>query len=337
MIERDYSYDYLRAFAAIMIVLCHMSYGGFGLGGKIGNYLAGTYVDVFLLLSAYLLGINSRKKIVDEPWNFLKKRGGRLIPTYYTFLTTTFLIIVFIIGYDALSTKQILGHYLFLNWFWQSARVETPAIGHLWFMSCIMFGYISVVCWAQLARQIPKLNTNRGWIIYFVIWALLSTLLTMRIRFAVYPCTVMLGFVILFFKGKEIMDKIRLIKTSILVLLLVICNLGGVVYYLSGGYDCAFLMFWINLLNSLLWIACAPLIFKRTKISRTVLFISTISFEIYLIHHPFCMGAYSLVKYMPVWMASVCIFVISIFGGWILSILTSKLIELKHNLIYHNS
>ena len=227
--QRDYSYDYLRAFAAIMIVCCHMCYGSWGSPG-IGNYLGGTYVDVFLLLSAYLLGISSRNMIIREPWNFVRKRAGRLIPTYYSFLTITFLIIIAFIGYDALSSKQIISHYLFLNYFWPSSRVvdsPLPQMGHLWFMGCIMLGYLSVLGWSQIIKRIPSLNTNKSWYIYFIVWAVISTILTMKVRIAVYPCTVMLGFVILFFKGPEIIQKVHSIKPSILILMLILGNVGG--------------------------------------------------------------------------------------------------------------
>lgn len=331
MTKRDYSYDYLRAFSALMIVLCHI-FQGYGFSMEIGYYLGGTYVDVFLLLSAYLLGLGSRNKIANNPWQFMKKRGARIIPTYYVFLTITFLTIVFILGLDTLQYKQIFGHYLFLNWFWESSRIyipPLPQIGHLWFMSCIIFGYLSVVIWSILSNKIGFLNSNRGWVTYFIIWAVISTLLTIRIRFAVYPCTVMTGFIILYFRGQEIMGYIRTINTYLLVFLLIFCNVGGIVYYLGGGYSYPPLIFWINLLNAVLWIACAPLIFNQYKISNAVLFVSTISFEIYLIHHPFCLGAYSLKHYMPTWLASVCVFVISILGGWILSLLTSTVAKIK--------
>lgn len=226
---RDYSYDFLRAFAAIMIVLCHICQG-FGLSAELGYYLGGTYVDVFLLLSAYLLGLSSRDRIADNPGNFMMKRSSRLIPTYYTFLTITFIVILLFIGWDSLSLKQILGHYLFLNWFWPTSRIfeaPLPQIGHLWFMSCILFGYLSVVVWSVAAKKITILNTDKAWGAYVLIWTIISTLITMKIRFAVYPCTVMLGFMLLFFRGKEIMAYIRRINSRILVASLIISNMGG--------------------------------------------------------------------------------------------------------------
>lgn len=316
-----YSYDYLRAFSIIMIVLCHICHG-FGLSSEIGWYLGGTFVDVFLLLSAYLLGLSSSKNIETDPCGFIRKRTGRIVPTYYTFLTISFLLIILFIGWNYLSLKQIAGHYLFLNWFWESSRISTaplPQLGHLWFMSCIIFAYLMVLIWALIKDKFNFLNSTVSWVLYFAILSIIATFATMKIRFAVYPFTVIIGFMILFYKGKEIMDWVRRLNKVLLISLLLICNLIGVIYYLLGGYEFPTLVFWINLINACLWIATAPVIFKPKKPLRAVLFISAISFEIYLIHHPFCLGTYSLKQFMPVWLAIICVFTIGIIGGWILN------------------
>lgn len=335
---RDYCYDYLRAFSAIMIVICHICQG-YGISLELGYYLGGTYVDVFLLLSAYLLGISSRDKICSHPLQFLKKRTQRLIPTYYMFLTLSFIIIFIFIGYDALSIKQVFGHYLFLNWFWNSSQVYSsplPQLGHLWFMSCIMFSYILMLVISQILRKMPTLNIRKNWIIFFGVVAMLATIATLKVRFMVYPFTVLLAFTLLFFRGREIMSRIRRINSVTLIVLLVIGNICGILYYLLGGYGYPVAIFWINLVNACLWIATAPIIFSTTRISRSILFISTISFEIYLIHHPFCLGEYSLKHYMPVWLASICVFAISIIGGMILSLITSNILKFYHYVFTKN-
>lgn len=331
MKQHDYSYDYLRAFATVMIVFCHI-FTGFGVSVEIGYYLGSTYVDVFLLLSAYLLGLSSRNNVKDHPWNFLKKRTGRVIPTYYTYLTITFLLIVLFIGVDNLSGKQLVSHYLFLNWLWPSSRVANyplPQLGHLWFMSCIILGYLSVVVWSQVIRRVPKMDTDKAWLMFFAFWSIAATLVTMRVRIAIYPFTIVLGFMLLFFRGREIISFIQKLRPIALISVLIICNSGGGIYYLLGGYDYPAIVFWINLLNAYLWIASAPAIFSRDKIPGVVSFLSAISFEIYLVHHPFCLGAYSLAQYMPIWLAIVCVFVIAIAGGWILSVITRALLNIQ--------
>lgn len=329
MKEHDFSYDYLRAFAAIMIVLCHI-FLGFGINREFGYYFGGTYVDVFLLLSAYLLGLSSENKGIDSPWRFLKKRCHRLVPTYYTFLTISFLLIVIFIGFNSISYKQILGHYLFLNWFWESSRIgdpPLPQIGHLWFMSCILFAYVMVIIWSQFSKRIKFLNSDRFWKIYFITFAIAATILTVRIRVAVYPCTVILAFVLLFFRGSKIISRVQQIPSEILISLLILGNIGALFFYFNNGFNYPSLIFWINLVNAFLWIASAPIVFNIRKSNRAVLFISSISFEIYLIHHPFCMGALSLKNYFPVWLSIIFVFFNAILGGVILNFLTTAVLK----------
>lgn len=310
--------------------MCHICQG-FRLSAEMGSFLGGTFVDIFLLLSAYLLGLNSRDKIANNPKLFLIKRSKRLIPTYYIYLTISFLIIVLYVGTSHLNIKQILGHIFFLNWFWKSARIGT-SLGHLWFMSCIIMSYILVTIWAILIKKIKFLNTTTSWIIYFLIVGTIALLMTSRSQHMIYPFTIVLGFVIIFFRGKEIMEWLNQISSFIRLLFFFGINILSILIYLDNGfYDCPGLVFWINLLNSLLWISCASIIFKvneNSVIYEILLFLSSISFEIYLVHHPLCLGPLSLHKYFPLYLAIPLVFIFSIFFGWVLSRITSFI--LKH-------
>lgn len=326
--KRDLSFDYLRAFATIMIVVCHMSLG-FGISHEIGRYLGGTFVDVFLLLSAYLLGLYGKEKIANAPWQFLKKRAFRIIPTYYSYLTITFIVIVVMLGTNALNRQQVIGHYTFMNWFLGFTRISTPNLGHLWFMSCILLGYLSVTLWARLTTYISnKTHHNLNWAIFFIISGIVSTLLTMRFKIAIYPCTGTMFFIFMFFKGESLINAVKTWPNWVIVSLLCVGNVGGVIYYLSGGYEYSIPVLWINLINAFLWIASAPIIFCRHVAKRVVLFLSTISFEIYLVHHPFCLGKYALANYMPTWIASIAVFAISIILGYMLSVITEAIVRI---------
>lgn len=175
----------------------------------------------------------------NTPLLFLKKRAGRLIPTYYIYLTLTFIIIIVILGWNSLSIRQIVGHYLFLNWFIDSMRIHSspqPQLGHLWFMSGILFGYILVVLWSRLINWFPYLRTNKSWVIFFCCVSFIASVVTLKIRIMVYPFTIILAFTLLFFKGNIIMDWGRSIKPWLLVSLLVLGNIISIGYYLCGGY-----------------------------------------------------------------------------------------------------
>ena len=65
MKEKSLEYDVLRAWAALMIIVTHIILG-FGLSKGWGYYISSTFVYVFLLLSAYLLGIHGKKLLFQE-------------------------------------------------------------------------------------------------------------------------------------------------------------------------------------------------------------------------------------------------------------------------------
>ena len=313
--EHDYSYDWLRAFATMMIVLCHVCQG-FGISSSLGYYLGGTYVSVFLMLSAYLLGEHHRKRIVDAPYGFLKSRMNRLIPTYYTYLTIAIIVIGIGGGLKYLSMQQVVGHYLFLNWFIPSTRIyqsPLPQLGHLWFMSCIVSAYLIVTMFSLVFNYINQIK--RFWIFYAIGMICVGSALCLYSRNFVYPFIVSF-FPLIFFKGNNLFAFIRKVPQLVLIVILVICNLLSIIGFLHGLYEFPFLVFGAILINSLLWIAAAP--FSQKYIPWVVAFISTISFEIYLVHHPFCLGHYSLVNFMPTGWAVIAVFVISIILAYLL-------------------
>lgn len=282
MDNRDYSYDWLRAFSAIMIVLCHICQG-FGINTSLGYYLGGTYVSVFLILSAYLLGEHHRERIANAPWRFLKTRMNRLVPTYYTYLTVTF-IIIGTCGLGHLTLKQTVGHYMFLNWFIPSTRIyqsPLPQLGHLWFMSCIVGAYWIITLFSLILGHVKR---AKGFWLYTTIGMVCaSTLFCSYSRYFIYPSVVLSLFPLVFFKGNDVFSYIRKAPKYILIVALLLCNLGSIVGFHHGLYENPPLVFWTIAINSILWIATTPIIFRRKYIPKVVAFISTISFEIYLV------------------------------------------------------
>lgn len=319
MKKRDYSYDWLRAFSAIMIVCCHICQG-FGISLTLRYYLGGTFVSVFLLLSAYLLGIRYRDCIATSPILFFIARIKRLVPTYYTYLTIVLAIIGIGIGFDYLSAKQIFGHYLFLNWFIPSTRIchpPLPQLGHLWFMSYIVLAYATIVIFSRLYDN-GKYG-HRFWLIYLIGTILIGTTLCYYSRSFIYPSVMLTLFPLVFYKGYEIARFLQKKAKLIMLALLILCNLGSVISFYYGLYNYPFCVFWVISINAVLWIFSAPLVFSQTYIPSFIAFLSTISFEIYLVHHPFCLGYYSLVKYMPIGLAIIVVFVVSIVMAYLLS------------------
>lgn len=324
MKSRDYSYDWFRAFSAIMIVLSHICQG-FGISPTLGYYLGGTYVSVFLVLSAYLLGIKHKERIAINPGLFLKTRMSRIIPTYYTYLTLVFFIIG-VFGLGHLELKQAIGHYLFLNWFIPSIRIDQhplPQLGHLWFMSCIVAAYLILTISAIL-----KLSnrTKKFWICLTIVNTLACTILCYVSRYFIYPSVVVTLSPLFFFVGNKLFQNInRWVPKNVLIGLLLLSNIGSIVGYHYGMYQYPVLVFWSIAINSVLWIAATPYVFNRNYIPSGIAFVSSISFEIYLIHHPFCWGYYSLLKYMPIGLAIVSVYTISILLALLLHVIVNYL------------
>lgn len=326
MDSRDYSYDWLRAFSAIMIVLCHICQG-FGISTSLAYYLGGTYVCVFLLLSAYLLGEHHRGKILATPWWFLKSRIKRLCPTYYAYLTVAFTVIG-LCGLGHLALKQVVGHYLFLNWFIPSTRIyqsPLPQLGHLWFMSCIVWAYLIITLLSLIPGFVKR--TKVFWSYYTIVWFVCGSLLCSYSRYFIYPSVVLSLFPLVFFKGSIVFPYIRRVPRLFLVVILLLCNLGTIVGFQYGLHENPPLVFWAISINSMLWIAAAPVIFNKKRIPKAVAFISTISFEIYLVHHPFCLGHYSLANYMPTLVAVIMVFIISFVLAYLLRCLSKSIIN----------
>lgn len=320
--RRDYSYDWLRAFSAIMIVLCHICQG-FGISTSLGYYLGDTYVSVFLILSAYLLGEHHKERIVDAPWRFLKSRIKRLTPTYYTYLTVIF-IIIGLCGLGHLVLKQIVGHYLFLNWFIPSTRIyqsPLPQLGHLWFMSCIVLAYLIITSFSLILGFVKR--TKEFWLCSTIGMTCVGTLLCSYSRYFVYPSVVLSLFPLVFFKGNAVFLYIRKVSKPFLIVALLLCNLGAIVGFQYGLYENPPLVFGAIAINSILWIASTPIIFNRKYIPKVVAFISSISFEIYLVHHPFCLGHYSLANYMSTGVAVIMVFMISVVLAYLLNFLSN--------------
>lgn len=245
----------------------------------------------------------------------------RLCTTYYTYLTLLF-IVIGLCGLGHLALKQVVGHYIFLNWFLPPTRIyqsPLPQLGHLWFMSCIVWAYLIITLLPLILGFVKR--TNKFWLYSTIGWFVCGTLLCSYSRYFIYPSVVLSLYPLVFFKGNVVFSYIRRVPRLILVVILLLCNLGTIVGFQYGLYENPPLVFGTITINSMCWIAATPVIFNRKHIPKAVAFISTISFEIYLVHHPFCLGHYSLANYMPTWMAVIIVFTISVVLAYLLSLL----------------
>lgn len=315
---RDISFDYLRVISTFAIVACHICYINSELF-FLGTYLS-TYVEVFFILSALLLGLKYFNTVLT--WdNFLKKRISRLITSYYPYLFFLFIGIYFAQG-EITSFRIILAHISFVNWF---SRSFEYSYGHLWFLSMLMMCYVFILI---ISRINKNLENNIVLIIAIVI---LLEYLCNKLNINPRIITTLILFYLFFFKGTIFLTfskKIKMIWYFPIYLFLNIMALY-ILYIYNGLMD---YKLFASILSSI--IAFSNVIFfihiyKNAPKNKFIAFFSMISFEIYLVHHPLILGKYAIIncfsRYTEV---NIIVTILIIFIlSWILYYVSKKLNE----------
>lgn len=119
---------------------------------EIGRFLADTGNFIFFAISAVLFGLRYGQKGASafETKPFMKKRLVRLFASLWPFLIAILTIYSFI-GVEYNIVKAAM-NFVGLGWFG-----KLPNIGHLWFVTMIIFCYIMYVCVAK-TQIINRLN-----------------------------------------------------------------------------------------------------------------------------------------------------------------------------------
>lgn len=147
--SRIVEFDYIRVISLVGILLCHSLFECNGFDW-LGRYFALTFNFLFLILSAFLIGIawdiKGRKAYKKD---FLWKRIGKLSRTYYPYLALLFIFLYLSQGY--FSIKNIVSHLLYLSWF-----DKIDGFGHLWFMTMIVICYFGVYLITKLQNRVHK-------------------------------------------------------------------------------------------------------------------------------------------------------------------------------------
>lgn len=268
--KRILEFDGIRAIAIIMIFACHICYG-LEANSPFGQYLGGTYNCVFFLVSSLLMGT---KSVVPD--RFFTKRVLRLGNSLWPFLLITLLVYTLF----GIKTSWIswAANVFMLGWFF-----KIPGLGHLWFVTMIMACY--VLFWTIWKCGLDrKLKT-----IVLLVFSVTLQFVLEQMNYPGYFGLVLLYSGCAFMYAKdllEIISKINLwIITAVMLLVHVCClfmlyeqiiRIGNLDYYYVTtlcGITAFFFLFRL---------------FKLLKPSKMLVFLSGISYELYLVHHPFC-------------------------------------------------
>lgn len=327
MKNRIHAFDYIRAISIIGIVICHCCFA-FSTTDWIGRYLANSFNFIFLILSAFLLGMSWEKKGFPQyNINFVSHRIKRLAIVYYPFLITMFTFLSLV--HYSYTIKDIIIHITFLQWF-----KKIDGFGHLWFLTmiviCYIFMYISIYInkynWGK--ELIRLLFQSRYTLIIFLPVILLLQFIAYKFNLPGQIFLYLFLYLVFFMNALNILTHIKQIQFRKFVFITIILNIIALYLFYRGIFEYKIISYPLGCLCGL---SIMGIIYKTVyplKEIKCVKFISTISFEIYLIHHALCFGRYSVYQLgISPLIGFIIIMGISITLGYILHYFSNKLIN----------
>ena len=311
--ERIVGFDYIRALAVMLVLLCHsgqsIGWERCGISGGVGNCM-------FFLLSGFCLGGRWREKGCPVlGLDFLKRRFFRLYLPFAIFL-------VLYVLYNGFSGHiiPITMNFLTLSWFF-----KLPGGGHLWFVSGM------VICYAVLVAISIKGQTMRPCAalpiieILLVCAAMQMGLALIGVKQA-YFLSMLAGAMIAFLYGDCMVAFIgkwslyfKVIGTMTFIFLLGTLSIN---YDMINVNDMPVVYYWLCMAIAMLLIAVVIAIGFQ-KLAQPFAFISVVSYETYLAHDPF-----RFVPHPPFSLDNKFIFlfyfiIVTILQGWVLHLLVS--------------
>ena len=319
--------DLLRAISIIGIIFGHiclqLNYE------PLGRFLGYLFVQIFFLLSAYLLGLKYEN--IPTCSSFLLNRWKKLSYTYYPF----FLIAVFVIYvYNReISSKTIVTHLLYINYIIQDNSLGV-AFGHLWYISMQMLCYVfvAIVCRKEFVLFVRGLRVKG--LFAFCMGVLLVSIVGMAFNIPCRIFIVLASYLVIFSRATDVQKYIYKTRVCIkmkkdmlqfrfsvaLMGLFVFVNVCCLILFLYYDLSNRLLLRDIFVLfTSIVWLVCFLFVGEQTKFDHFLPFVSSLSFELYLIHHPFILGQYSLLNkeilfentYINCAFAIICVFILS--------------------------
>ncbi len=311
--ERILEFDYIRVVCLIGILVCHSLLDYWYSYEWLGRLLGMTFNFLFLILSAFLFGLSWESKgCPSHKVVFLKKRMLKLSRSYYPYLVLLFLLLYFSQGY--FSPRKIVSHVIYLPWF---DKIE--GFGHLWFMTMIVLCYVGCVV---VTRKFLKDISIAVWAIMAVIAIILDYLVSVRgLPGYIFPYLV--GYMFVFRYSRRILDAVRSIRiTNNLIQFILITGVNFVVFRIYNLDPYSFVSYLLGIIQALSVFCLMYDLCRNVSYSKVIIFISGISFEVYLVHE-FFLGHYSVYKYIHQPIVSVTVFVLlSVVTGYLLNLLS---------------
>lgn len=262
-------------------------------------------VQIFFFISAFIF---SQYEITNI-FKWFKKRISRIFVPYYIYLIIV-IPIFYLYGTQYISVKKVLAYIFDLQGFINPA---IKGLGHLWFLSVIVFCYLITPI---LCRLFPSNKDEKSLFYILEIIALVLFLWTST-SYIVWVMVYLLGYYIGRYY-KEIPIKV-----------IVVIFIGGLLcipFILNNGFNekCDYILHGIG--GSLIFLILYR-IYVYYNISRDfflIKYIDKYSYEIYLTHHLFILGPFSLLFYtINIYINILIIILMTLISAFLLKYITN--------------
>ena len=280
--QESIAISFIRVLAMFLIITCHFLQAyGYSIA-----FLFNVGVQLFFFTSGFLYG----KIEISNPWRFYKRRLLKIYLPYISFVSAI-LILQMILGLWKFSIRDVIIYLLNFQGF---ISTTVQGIHHLWFLSVLMICYV-------LAPILQRLINSKLW--PFVLLIIVISIVEFAFVQKMYSTY---AWVLLFLVGM-IYGKYEQPHISLMAII-------GSALLLLGLFSCfcldtllnqiwAHYSVWLHFVLAICIFAtsyyfipkfCPPSI--NLKILKHI---DSISYEVYLVHHPLILGPLSLLTLTP--------------------------------------
>lgn len=267
---------------------------------------------MFFTLSALLFGLKwdrDGKMPFDKQW--IKKRGIKIVSSLYPFLIV--LLGAFVLFGVKFCFVDAVLNFLFLGWI-----AKLPGNGHLWFLTVLAICYILFYIISKCGFE--KWNRLWAWIALLTI-VVVCVIIVEHFNLPGHAFPMLLITAFTYINAKEIMEKVKNISMFFFVIqFIIITTVIVILFQLFENYQIfrplAYLLY--NVEGMSIMALLLNLNFKHHY--EVVGWLSGISFELYLVHHGFCQGAFSILNHNNYLVSLILLFSVSLVTAYLLKL-----------------
>lgn len=294
----------LHCIGVLMILFCHFAQE---MKNNIIGELLASGVPLFLFISGYLTGL----KTTSISYKWLKRKGIRILVPYYVVLITVFITFIIIESKEVHPLQWIvltfnfqgLTNYIVFN---DTVGYYSPlnqGLGHFWYVSVIMVCYVIIIIFSRIydmSKTLRENNKLRIILLCLTVFLLQPVLLFYNVHIN-YLVIFILGWL---YARNELVLTVKkysfitsLMFAGVLLRLLAKEYIDGTLIYDKYIVTISSDIIGIWIFISMIYVyKLYPEIIDRLAHFKAVIFLESIIYEFYLIHHIVTKGSWSLFK-----------------------------------------